>query len=235
MSRFCELGVRFPALGITARELFISSFPLFSVKNCRYNRDQKSYLSIYQSIDLRREGGLKGISPFYGPMQSFNCSYLWRVVPVVNLLPFRSFRKPTLFCPALSCWSRTVAFLRWRPAQCYALPIGGAAKRKGAEGMLFHVLLPMQFRANRGVEDPSSVYHRGDSFQGPEMSTFQHPVSSLLQQPRPLFKGLHLSLVGSSFSQVSKVLIYFPLGLRGGSCLLSCYFIFQFSFIPFSS
>lgn len=97
----------------------------------------------------------------------------------------------------------------------------GRCKARGEGGDVVPWAVPLQLWANRGAEGASSVHCSGEGSQGAEMSTLWHPISPLLQQPRPLFKGPHLGLMGSSREFVSKVLFYFSLSLRDGCCLLS--------------
>lgn len=97
----------------------------------------------------------------------------------------------------------------------------GRCKARGEGGDVVPWAVPLQLWANQGAEGASSVHCSGEGSQGAEMSTLWHPISPLLQQPRPLFKGPHLGLMGSSTEFVSKVLFYFSLNLRDGCCLLS--------------
>lgn len=137
---------------------------------------------------------------------------------------FVAFRLRTpRFRPALS-WSKDCWCLPGRPAHRYAPPIEGAAQRKGTRGRCAaeghagtwgRVVSRVVFRAlwnNPGLEEPSGVYPKGDSSQGPAMSTVQHPVSSLLQHPRPLFRG-RISACGSPL-RGSEALLHLPPGLR---------------------
>ena len=122
-------------------------------------------------------------------------------------------------------------FLICRSAQSCTEAIKVAAKSK--KGMLSSTgcfwCSCMQIGVQRVL---ASVHHCGDGSQGPALSTCSTLVL-LYKQPRSVFKGVCLRLVGSS-SQFLISSLTFPSALR--RCLLNFYLCYtlQFSYLLLS-